>query len=291
MKTLLSFFLIFSLTLAACGSVAGSFLSKKTPHEKYAESIEDSPAGQAWIAASKQALADPKAIKLPYKKLNSFNPSVSVSTGFQFTVKRGQRIRFEIADKTPGHTLYADLFRIEGTGQFHEYSAEATVSIFFFEVEDAGTYVLRMQPELNKATAFKLNVEAGPSLGFPVAGAKARTGSFWGDSRDAGKRSHEGIDIFAPKLTPAIAAADGYVTNVGDGGIGGKTVWLRVNDKNISLYYAHLDKQLVEPGQFVKKGDVVGLIGNTGNAKHTPAHLHFGIYTQQGAVDPYPFVK
>ncbi|RYZ28641.1 MAG: M23 family metallopeptidase, partial [Chitinophagaceae bacterium] len=57
------------------------------------------------------------------------------------------------------------------------------------------------------------------------------------------------------------------------------------------LYYAHLDEQLVREGQTVKKGEVVGLVGNTGNAKTTPPHLHFGIYGFGGAVDPHPFVN
>ncbi|RYY98431.1 MAG: M23 family metallopeptidase, partial [Chitinophagaceae bacterium] len=56
------------------------------------------------------------------------------------------------------------------------------------------------------------------------------------------------------------------------------------------LYYAHLDEQRVRPGQHVAAGDILGLVGNTGNARHTPAHLHFGIYTAGGAVDPFPFI-
>jgi hypothetical protein len=66
---------------------------------------------------------------------------------------------------------------------------------------------------------------------------------------------------------------------------------MRVADRTISLYYAHLDKQLVEAGQRVKKGDTLGLVGNTGNARFTPSHLHFGIYNYHGAVDPWPFVN
>jgi peptidoglycan LD-endopeptidase LytH len=47
----------------------------------------------------------------------------------------------------------------------------------------------------------------------------------------------------------------------------------------------------VHEGQSVKKGDVVGLVGNTGNAKNTPSHLHFGVYTNDGPVNPLPFVN
>ena len=66
---------------------------------------------------------------------------------------------------------------------------------------------------------------------------------------------------------------------------------MRPAGKSYTLYYAHLDKQLVAEGQFVKKGETIGLVGNTGNARTTPAHLHFGVYTFGGAVDPLPFVN
>lgn len=88
-----------------------------------------------------------------------------------------------------------------------------------------------------------------------------------------------------------MAAADGTVTGVREGGIGGKVVWLRPEGKAISLYYAHLDEQLVREGQSVKKGDVLGLVGNTGNARTTPAHLHFGVYGFSGPTDPAPYVN
>ena len=57
-----------------------------------------------------------------------------------------------------------------------------------------------------------------------------------------------------------------------------------------SIYYAHLDSQAVSIGQTVKKGDIVGFMGNTGNAKTTPSHLHFGIYTGSGAIDPILYI-
>lgn len=130
-----------------------------------------------------------------------------------------------------------------------------------------------------------------PTLVFPVAGLKAKIGSFWGAVRDGGKRKHEGIDIFAAKNTPVVAVTDGIISAVGNGGIGGKTVWLRSTGSKYSYYYAHLDTQLVRRGQRVKKGQILGRVGNTGNARNTPPHLHFGVYTSRGAVDPLPYVK
>ena len=97
----------------------------------------------------------------------------------------------------------------------------------------------------------------------------------------------------ARRGTPLIAATEGYITNVSEHGLGGKQVWLRDNKNKNSLYYAHLDKQLVKKGQQVMVGDTIGLVGNTGNARNTPSHLHFGIYrpNRKGPVDPLPFVK
>ena len=128
---------------------------------------------------------------------------------------------------------------------------------------------------------------------FPVQGrTDAAVGSFWGADRDQGARRHEGIDIFAPRGTAVVAAAAGVVTRTGETPVGGRVVWLAEAEHGSHLYYAHLDRQLVTPGQMVRAGDTLGLVGNTGNARHTVPHLHFGIYrTGQGAVDPFPFVR
>ncbi|HYF30248.1 MAG TPA: M23 family metallopeptidase [Chitinophagaceae bacterium] len=133
--------------------------------------------------------------------------------------------------------------------------------------------------------------EVSKSLVFPVSGKKSNIGSFWGDVRDGGRRKHQGIDIFARKGTPVLAIADGIIVSKGNTPRGGKTLWLQPVGYPWTVYYAHLDQQKVKEGQFVKKGEVLGTVGNTGNARYTPAHLHFGIYTWIGAVNPLPYVK
>lgn len=129
------------------------------------------------------------------------------------------------------------------------------------------------------------------SLIFPVAGKKSIIGSFWGAARDGGRRKHEGIDIFARKGTPVVAISDGIIVSRGTTPRGGKILWLQSTVHPISVYYAHLDQYKVRSGQFVRKGQVIGTVGNTGNAKYTPAHLHFGIYKYTGPVNPLPYVK
>lgn len=289
--------LLIALVGASCGSNTPGIFRKKTLHEKYAdkldkEDLDKTPRGRQWLAAAKEALEEPQAVALPYKQVGYFQLDKPRALGLAFKANRGEKLLFNLTKKTTDNfVVYADLFKQDGTQTSHILSADTNNSQFSLDIDEAGSYVLRLQPELERTGEYNLSIAIGSSLGFPVAGSKAKTGSFWGASRDGGKRSHEGIDIFAPKLTPAVAGADGVVTGVKEGGIGGKVVWLRPTGKNYTLYYAHLDKQLVHEGQTVKKGETVGLVGNTGNAKHTPSHLHFGIYTVNGPVDPYPFVN
>ncbi|MEJ7677223.1 MAG: M23 family metallopeptidase [Segetibacter sp.] len=175
--------------------------------------------------------------------------------------------------------------------EFLLFADTATATITYDVAKDE-SYILRLQPELLKGGEYTLSVSTGPSLAFPVTPkVKSNIASFWGAGRDRGVRKHEGIDIFASEGTALVAAADGVVTSVTENSLGGKVVFLRPDNKDYTLYYAHLDQQLVQPGQTVKTGDTIGLVGNTGNARTASPHLHFGIYTNSGAVDPLPFVN
>jgi len=295
MKNIIPFFLLVALIGSSCRYVK-SIVSEKTPHEKYAKKLEDknlddTPEGRQWVAVAKRALEDAQSIQLPYRQNGYFHSDRPHSLALQFKVNFGERIIFKLDKKAGTHfVIFSDLFK-QNEASSPILSADTSSNQFSIDIDETGTYLLRLQPKLYDKGEYTLSVSVGPSLGFPVSGSKANVGSYWGDNRDGGKRLHEGVDIFAPKLTPAVAAADGVVTGVKEGGLGGKQVWLKVNDKNAFLYYAHLDKQLVQQGQSVKKGEVVGLVGNTGNAKYTPSHLHFGVYTFNGPVNPLPFVN
>ena len=126
-------------------------------------------------------------------------------------------------------------------------------------------------------------------IAIPVAGVRARDiADTWGGARDGG-RSHQGTDIFASRGTAVLSATDGIVLRIGDFGIGGKHAWL-LGPGGERHYYAHLDDWA--PGlhawQRIRAGEVIGTVGNTGNARTTPPHLHYGIYTASGAVNPHP---
>lgn len=128
-------------------------------------------------------------------------------------------------------------------------------------------------------------------LAFPVAGVSSKIRDLWGASRAGGARRHKGIDIHARRGTPVVAVCDGVIVERDHTAVGGKTLWLKSSTYGWKAYYAHLDRQLVREGQYVRKGQVIGTIGNTGNARTTPSHLHFGIAGNNGWVNPLPYVK
>lgn len=297
MKNIALLTLLLAMTGFSCNSIINRIFGDKTPHEQYAKhldnnGLEKTPEGRAWLAASQKALDNPQPVAVPYAQQGHFPLDKPRALGLQFKARHGERLMFSLTKKGPGPlALFADIFKEGANADAPLLSADTTQTTFSFDADETGMYVLRLQPQLYQGGSYNLSVSVGPSLSFPVSGGKAKAGSFWGDARDGGKRRHEGIDIFAPKGTPAVAALDGYITGVRDGGIGGKTLWLRPEGKNFYLYYAHLDEQLVQEGQVIKQGDVIGRVGNTGNAKYTPAHLHFGVYTYSGPVDPLPFVS
>jgi murein DD-endopeptidase MepM/ murein hydrolase activator NlpD len=111
----------------------------------------------------------------------------------------------------------------------------------------------------------------------------------WGAARDGG-RAHQGIDIFAPRGTAVVAATDGVVWSTRGNRLGGTVAWVFGPGRQLH-YYAHLDTVSVRPGMRLRAGDAIGTVGTTGNARGTPPHLHYGVYTARGAINPYPLLR
>jgi murein DD-endopeptidase MepM/ murein hydrolase activator NlpD len=125
---------------------------------------------------------------------------------------------------------------------------------------------------------------------FPVADPHTFSSTF-GAARSGG-RSHEGNDIFAPMGTPVLASESGIIANMGVGTLGGTKLWV-YGESGTQYYYAHLIAYAdgIVEGVHVRAGDVIGYVGNTGNAITTPPHLHFEIHPEGGdAIDPYPLL-
>jgi murein DD-endopeptidase MepM/ murein hydrolase activator NlpD len=148
----------------------------------------------------------------------------------------------------------------------------------------------------------KAELEVGPSgLAIPVAGIKPEALADTYTQARSGGRVHNAIDIMAPHGTPVVAAADGIVEKLfySQGG-GGITVYIRSPDTKWIYYYAHLDAYApgLKEGQKVKRGDLLGTVGSTGNANPAGPHLHFAVHSmaegedwhEGSAINPYPLL-
>jgi murein DD-endopeptidase MepM/ murein hydrolase activator NlpD len=212
------------------------------------------------------------------------------------TLERGERLEVRVEREGRPARIFIDLYRL-GTDSLetpdHLESADSLAAALEYDARRDGDYVVRVQPELLRDVKYVVDMRIAPSLAFPVSERDDRAvRSFYGAERDGGRRAHQGIDIFAPRGTPVLAATDGFVRSAGTNRLGGNVVWLWDSRGRQSLYYAHLDTQLVRGGDRVRVGDTLGLVGNTGNARTTAPHLHFGIYVRgEGAVNPFPFVR
>ncbi|KAF1014797.1 MAG: L-Ala--D-Glu endopeptidase [Stenotrophomonas maltophilia] len=130
------------------------------------------------------------------------------------------------------------------------------------------------------------------TLPVPVDGVQPRQIADTFGAPRGRDREHAGVDIFARRGTPVRSATSGVVSSVLEGGLGGRQVWV-VGPARERYYYAHLDgwaAQLAQ-GQVVQAGDLLGYVGDSGNAKGTPPHLHFGIYGPVSARDPLPLLR
>lgn len=270
-----------------------------SPHEAYQRKLitaglDKTAMVTSWINAADQSLQKALNISIPFKETGYFAAERIPAAAYKFTATRGQKLNI-ILSKNPTElfTIYMDVWEQNEDGRPKLLAAADTLgNPLQLEIKHTGTYLIRLQPELLRSGQYTLEITLGPSLAFPVKSAgRNNIQSYWGDGRDANSRKHEGIDIFSSFRTPVIAAAEGTVVRVNENNLGGKVVWMRPKGRDYTLYYAHLDQQTVVEGQQVQIGDTLGLMGNTGNAKNTAPHLHFGIYASGGAIDPLSFVN
>ena len=295
-------FPVLFVLLYSCSSPGPGIFGKKTPHQEYEKKIKDAglketALGEAWLRAAAVTLSNPLDITLPYTETGYFADDRANGIGLRFSAKRGQKIKISITKKPSANfQMYVDLWQpypaSENKTPKFLLAADTLHLSLEYEVNEDTAFLVRIQPELLKEGEYTLTITAGPSLAFPVSSkVKSSIISLFGVGRDNGARKHEGIDIIAPKGSPAVASAKGTITRVEENPLGGKVIFLRPDNAPYSLYYAHLDSQIATLGQHVNTGDVIGLTGNTGNAQFTVSHLHFGIYTFNGAIDPLYFVK
>lgn len=275
-----------------------------TPYEAYREALSDAgladgpvPQAQAWVRAGEAAMASPAPVSLPFEEEGWIAADEPTAVAYRLAVPRGQKLTADVTlTDGEGTRVFVDLFRVTDDGEATSRPVLATDAVpgtFMHEPWSGGDFVLRLQPELRSSGRYRVRLALESQLAFPLDGYDMRAlQSIFGAERDGGARSHDGVDLFARRGTPVLAAAPGLAYRIGITNLGGKVVWVRDNVRNARLYYAHLDSQAVVDGQRIAIGDTLGFVGNTGNARTTPPHLHFGVYRSgQGAVDPVPFLR
>ena len=266
-------------------------------HDDYARALADFgldrvALGRDWLTAAARALEHPVAVMLPFSEAGYLAADEPAAMAFRFDVRRGRRLVIDIAfDAAPAGRLFVDLFELRDADDPPRRVAtlapgQTTIE---YDVRRDAPHLLRLQPELLRGGRYTVTQRTLASIASPVRGFRPATvRSGFGAPRDGGAREHHGIDIFQPRGTPVIAAADGYA-HLDETPRGGRVVWLRDERSRRRLYYAHLDDWAIAPGTFVRTGDVIGYVGNTGNARTTPPHLHFGVY-DRGPGDPVPYL-
>lgn len=139
------------------------------------------------------------------------------------------------------------------------------------------------------------------NLLIPVQGVKESDIYDSYDDARSGGRVHQALDIMAPRGTPVIAVSDGTIARLFESKLGGLTIYQFGPAQTHSFYYAHLDRYArgLKEGQEVKRGQVIGYVGSTGNASEDAPHLHFAIYRlgeqkrwwKGDPINPYPLFK
>lgn len=203
----------------------------------------------------------------------------AAAVAYQFDLEAGEQLEVEVRAEEAASPAAVEIFQHLGGTVYRYALARESGEVFTYDPVVAGRYLLRVRPAAGGGR-YSISVR-GPvaSVLFPVANVDASAiRSGYGADRDAGIRSHEGVDIFAPRGTPVLSVADALVERVETTRAGGRVIWARDVARDLTYYYAHLEKQLVARGQRIAAGDTIGLVGNSGNASRSSTHLHFGVY-------------
>jgi murein DD-endopeptidase MepM/ murein hydrolase activator NlpD len=166
-----------------------------------------------------------------------------------------------------------------------------SVFVLFLLIGFAGLLIRSGALEKPLAVARLAMSKPPEALPLPITGlARRALHNSWGAAREGGRR-HEGIDIFSPKGTPVRSTTEGVISRVGQDNLGGNVVWIFGPGRQMH-YYAHLERfGEFKAGDLVDPGDIIGYVGDTGNARGTPSHLHYGVYAAgHGAINPFPLL-
>ena len=284
------------ITTASCNKNSLGIFSSPSARAQYLNMLDksglaDSKVGRTWQSKGIEVLTSPNELTIPTSIQGTFKSKSIDANAWSISLEKGASVKILINwEANDSSKLIVDLLEAPTYEELESHSI--IQDSLLIEASKTGQYLLRIQPELLGEGNFQILISSNQTYAvFPVQGKNVGSiQSFWGSVRDGGARSHEGVDIFASRGTPVVAPVEGMVTSVRDRGLGGKQVWLRDGKRNWHLYFAHLDSQVVTNLQRVMPGDTLGFVGNTGNARTTAPHLHFGIY-EKGAFDPLPVIN
>ena len=186
---------------------------------------------------------------------------------------------------------YGNVIGSRSTARLHDVHAPDAVDRWkdTQTLDDGGDAVLQPPQEKVAATT---GTTIGPEptspadledrdLLVPVEGVDRSTLTRqFGDARGAGSRRHEALDILAPRNTPVRAVEDGTIARLFHSNSGGITIYQFDPSARYSYYYAHLERYAdgLKEGDRVRKGQVIGYVGTSGNAPKDTPHLHFAIF-------------
>ena len=203
-------------------------------HDAYRHGLVQAGLGNSilakrWLAKADSCLSAPTYIRLPHKERFFIDELMPQAYSYRLKTRRGQKIMASVvADSiSPTQGIFMDVFQVtlDTLNPFQHVASADSSKVLGFEPQEDGEYILRLQPELLKRGRFTLAIKEVPVFAFPVSGrTEINILSVFGDERDAGRRIHEGNDIFAARHAPIIAVTAGVVSFAGERGLGGKQV-------------------------------------------------------------------
>src|SRR5438105_2692996 len=165
------------------------------------------------------------------------------------------------------------------TGRLPTAHAPETQILLVANPEPAAEILRNPPPQIPAPATTPLEGDTSARLAMPIAGVDPmKLHSNFEEMR--GGHRHEALDIMAPRGTPVMAVAQGNVVKLFNSKPGGLTVYQFDDSQTMCYYYAHLDHYApgLKEGTLLRKGDVLGYVGSTGDASPNAPHLHFAIF-------------
>jgi peptidoglycan LD-endopeptidase LytH len=270
--------------------------------------------GDLPAAAVRDAVRSAFQVSPPYRERGRFGPAEGRVFGYVVALMAGDTLRVTVTHAGDAATVASAAGGAAGA----DAGAEADRSAFRLDafragdsprarpvhlagsdddgilnltVDFSGDVVVLLHGGPSGAT-FTTHIERSGALVFPVAGRGHGdvVGHFL-DLRDGGRRLHHGVDIAAPAGNPVRAVGNGTIERVETTPLGGLTIRLVEDRTGHVHYYAHLAAAFVAPGQRVVAGQTIGGVGNTGNARNTPPHLHYAVFRGNDILDPIKVLR